>query len=62
MHGLKPLEVVIEFVTGHHEHFTGGVFFINAENKHFIMGAEGRIKEVRKIDNALLRLYYNIVH
>ena len=44
--GLKPLEVVVEFVSSYHSHFTGGIFFVNALNRHFMMAAESAIKEV----------------
>ena len=36
-----------EFVTNHHQHFTGGVFFVSARNRHFMRGAEEKIKQVK---------------
>ena len=44
--GLKPSEVVIEFVSSSHSHFTGGIFFVNATNNHFMTAAEEKIKTV----------------
>ena len=44
--GVKPLEVAVEFANSFHSHFTGGVFFVNASNRHFIAAAQERIEMV----------------
>lgn len=60
VHGLKPSEVVIDFVTDHHKHFSGGVFFISAENEHFMIGAENKIKEVINIYDVWLAVCFKL--
>lgn len=55
--GLEPLEPVIEFVSNNHQHFTGGIFFINTQNEHLMKATEEAIKEVRFAKLACLHSY-----
>ncbi len=46
VHGLKPSEPVIDFISKYYTHFTGGVFWVNCSSSEFIRAAEHLIDEV----------------
>ncbi len=46
VHGLKPSEPVIDFITKYHIHFSGGVFWVNGSSPEFIRAAELLIQKV----------------